>query len=174
METLVCWKVLELRQDYSHLKINAYFSRSQKSVIENDFRMRAINIMEEADFISAIRNQSKPKIAIFADNWFHSRGRGSYILKAGDAGDQTPQTIWIFRRKIVWERENYQSEFLKTSNSAMCSSSSSRGIKKSYWKAQNLWPTCSWFQIFWHFAFKGSMFEILLRLKSRIRRLFCF
>ena len=55
--------------------------------------MRAINIMEEADFISAIRNQSKPKIALFADNWFHSRGRGSYILKAGDAGDQTPQTI---------------------------------------------------------------------------------
>ena len=55
--------------------------------------MRAINIMEEADFISAIRNQSKPKIALFADNWFHNRGRGSYILKAGGAGDHTPQTI---------------------------------------------------------------------------------
>ena len=32
----------------------------------------------------------------------------SYILKAGVAGVQTPQTIWNFRRKIVWERKNYQ------------------------------------------------------------------
>ena len=32
-----------------------------------------------------------------------------YIPKAGDAGDQTPQTIWIFRRKIFWERKNYVS-----------------------------------------------------------------
>ena len=40
-----------------------------------------------------------------------------YIPKAGDAGDQTPQTIWIFRRKIVWERENYQSEYPRTNKS---------------------------------------------------------
>ena len=31
----------------------------------------------------------------------------SYILKVGVEGVQTPQTILIFRRKIVWERKNY-------------------------------------------------------------------
>ena len=34
--------------------------------------------------------------------------RGAYIQKGGFCGCRTPQTIWIFRRKIVWERENYQ------------------------------------------------------------------
>ena len=42
---------------------------------------------------------------IFVD--FFRAGR-SYILKADVAGDQTRQKIWIFRRKIVWEQENYQ------------------------------------------------------------------
>ena len=32
----------------------------------------------------------------------------TYIQKGGFHGCRTPQTIWIFRRKIVWERENYQ------------------------------------------------------------------
>ena len=32
----------------------------------------------------------------------------AYILKAGIPGIQIPQTIWIFRRLIAWERENYQ------------------------------------------------------------------
>ena len=31
-----------------------------------------------------------------------------YILKPGFPGFQKPQAIWIFRRKIVWERENKQ------------------------------------------------------------------
>ena len=37
----------------------------------------------------------------------------TYILKAGNPGNQIPQTIWIFRRKILWERKNiFQCVFL--------------------------------------------------------------
>ena len=43
-----------------------------------------------------------------------------YILKADVLDVQTPQKIKIFRRKIVWQRENYQSQSLKANNSAMC------------------------------------------------------
>ena len=32
----------------------------------------------------------------------------AYIQKGGFRGCRTPQTIWIFRRKIVWQRKNYQ------------------------------------------------------------------
>ena len=32
----------------------------------------------------------------------------SYILKGGICGIRIPQTIWNFRRKIVWERKKYQ------------------------------------------------------------------
>ena len=32
---------------------------------------------------------------------------GTYIQKGGFRSCRTPKTIWIFRRKIVWERENY-------------------------------------------------------------------
>ena len=32
----------------------------------------------------------------------------SYILKGGICGNRIPQTIWNFRRKIVWERKKYQ------------------------------------------------------------------
>ena len=31
-----------------------------------------------------------------------------YILKGGICGNRIPQTIWNFRRKIVWERKKYQ------------------------------------------------------------------
>ena len=31
-----------------------------------------------------------------------------YILKGGFCGHRNPQTIWNFRRKIVWERKKYQ------------------------------------------------------------------
>ena len=31
-----------------------------------------------------------------------------YILKGGICGNEIPQTIWIFRRKIVWKRKKYQ------------------------------------------------------------------
>ena len=44
----------------------------------------------------------------------------SYILKADVLDVRTPQKIQIFRRQIVWERENYQSQTLKANNSAMC------------------------------------------------------
>ena len=44
----------------------------------------------------------------------------TYILKADVLDVRTPQKIQIFRRKIVWERENYQSQSLKANNSAMC------------------------------------------------------
>ena len=44
----------------------------------------------------------------------------SYILKADVLDVRTPQKIQIFRRKIVWERKNYQSQSLKPNNSAMC------------------------------------------------------
>ena len=48
-------------------------------------------------------------------------GSGSpYILKADVLDVRTPQKIQIFRRKIVWERENYHSQSLKANNSAMC------------------------------------------------------
>ena len=43
-----------------------------------------------------------------------------YILKADVLDVRTPQKIQVFRRKIVWERENYQSQSLKANNSAMC------------------------------------------------------
>ena len=43
-----------------------------------------------------------------------------YILKADVLDVRTPQKIQIFRRKFVWERENYQSQSLKANNSAMC------------------------------------------------------
>ena len=32
----------------------------------------------------------------------------AYILKGGICGHRIPQTIWNFRRKIVWERKKYQ------------------------------------------------------------------
>ena len=32
----------------------------------------------------------------------------TYILKGGICGHRIPQTIWNFRRKIVWERKKYQ------------------------------------------------------------------
>ena len=32
----------------------------------------------------------------------------AYILKGGICGNRIPQTIWNFRRKIVWERKKYQ------------------------------------------------------------------
>ena len=35
------------------------------------------------------------------------RGK-AYILKGGICGHRIPQTIWNFRRKIVWERKKYQ------------------------------------------------------------------
>ena len=44
----------------------------------------------------------------------------AYILKADVLDVRTPQKIQIFCRKIVWERENYQSQSLKANNSAMC------------------------------------------------------
>ena len=44
----------------------------------------------------------------------------SYILKADVLDVPTPQKIQIFRRKIVWERENFQSQSLKANNFAMC------------------------------------------------------
>ena len=44
----------------------------------------------------------------------------SYILKADILDVRTPQKIKIFRRKIVWQRENYQSQSLKANNSAIC------------------------------------------------------
>ena len=47
-------------------------------------------------------------------------GAEAYILKADVLDVRTPQKIQIFRRKIVWERENYQSQSLKPNNSAMC------------------------------------------------------
>ena len=47
-------------------------------------------------------------------------GRYPYILKADVLDVRTSQKIQIFRRKIVWERENYQSQSLKANNSAMC------------------------------------------------------
>ena len=43
----------------------------------------------------------------------------AYILKADVLDVRTPQKIQIFRRKIVWERENYQFQSLKANNSAM-------------------------------------------------------
>ena len=42
--------------------------------------------------------------AIYGDP---AHSSSAYILKSGDSEDQTPQIIWIFRRKIFWERENY-------------------------------------------------------------------
>ena len=36
------------------------------------------------------------------------RGKAAYILKGGICGNRIPQTIWNFRRKIVWERKKYQ------------------------------------------------------------------
>ena len=46
-----------------------------------------------------------------------------YILKADVLDVRTPHKIQIFRRQIVWERENYQSEtqseYLTTVNSAL-------------------------------------------------------
>ena len=47
-------------------------------------------------------------------------GVTSYILKADVLDVRTPQKIQIFRRKIVRECENYQSQSLKANNSAMC------------------------------------------------------
>ena len=44
----------------------------------------------------------------------------AYILKADVLDVWTPQKIQIFRRKFVWERENYQSQSLEANNSAMC------------------------------------------------------
>ena len=42
--------------------------------------------------------------------FFHSGDVGgkTYILKGGICGYRIPQTIWNFRRKIVWERKKYQ------------------------------------------------------------------
>ena len=34
--------------------------------------------------------------------------KNAYILKGGICGIRIPQTIWNFRRKIVWERKKYQ------------------------------------------------------------------
>ena len=45
---------------------------------------------------------------------------GPYILKAEVLDVRTPQKIQIFRRKIVLERGNYQSQSLKANNSALC------------------------------------------------------
>ena len=38
----------------------------------------------------------------------HGLDGGAYILKGGFCGHRNPQTIWNFRRKIVWERKKYQ------------------------------------------------------------------
>ena len=48
------------------------------------------------------------------------RIRLSDILKAGVAGLQTPQKILNFPQKDCRERKNYQSEYPKTNNSAIC------------------------------------------------------
>ena len=40
----------------------------------------------------------------------------AYIQKGGLRGCRTPQIIWIFRRKIVWERENYQDNTVYRAN----------------------------------------------------------
>ena len=42
------------------------------------------------------------RIGIPARTW------APYILKGGICGNRIPQTIWNFRRKIVWERKKYQ------------------------------------------------------------------
>ena len=42
-------------------------------------------------------------------SWVSNKRQEPYILKAGHhCTDQTPQTIWIFRRKIVWEHKIFQ------------------------------------------------------------------
>ena len=50
----------------------------------------------------------------------------AYILKAGVARVQT----WIFRRGIVWERENYQSQSLKA-KLLQCVTNKGQGVLKS-------------------------------------------
>ena len=59
--------------------------------------------------IACSRTKSMPQFSLykwsFGQTLPHIR---AYILKGGFRGCKTPQTIWIFRRKIVWEREKYQ------------------------------------------------------------------
>ena len=49
------------------------------------------------------------KMHLVATNVLKNYLRGkAYILKGGICGHRIPQTIWNFRRKIVWERKKYQ------------------------------------------------------------------
>ena len=46
-------------------------------------------------------------------------------------------------------------------------------VEKSCKKAQNLWLSCSWCQIFLHFAFKWCIFRLFIDLRTFVAKFLC-
>ena len=45
-------------------------------------------------------------------------------------------------------------------------------VRKSWEKKLNIWVTCSWFQIFWHFAFEWCIFRLFIDLRNFVANIY--
>ena len=88
----------------------------------------------------------------------------TYILKAGFCGFRNPQIILNSLQRDCLTMQKLSISV--PDNCQFCNVLKIK-VKQCCIKAPNLWSTCSWFQIFQHFAFKLCIFRLLINFSPR-------
>ena len=94
----------------------------------------------------------------------------AYILKARVLVVQTPQTICNFPQKDCLRTRKLSVDCPWKLTILQYVTNKGQAVLKSLAKKQNLWLTCSRFQIFWHFALKWCILRLFNYLRTFVAK----